>query len=343
MEIGIIGLPQSGKSTLFEIMTGIKSREIFGEPSVRGVAKVPDERFDSLVEIFKPKKVTPANIPFVDICQQGENQWETIRKTFSAADGLLHIVDAHTTLDMGELIKRYRKIADELILSDLVVVETRLTRLAKLPKTALKGDEVIQAEVFPKVKEALEAGREIRNLELKEQEFHALRGFSFWTLRPELVVINISEGNLDIAEKFASGSKTTSPVIAVCCLAEAEVAELKPEERAEFLAAMNIKEPAFEKVIRTAFSLLGRIYYFTVGEDEVKAWEIPVGSTAPRAAAAIHKDFERGFIKAEVVSYDDFMNCGKSIASAKSAGKLRLEGKEYIVKDGDIISFRFNV
>lgn len=343
MEIGILGLKQSGKSTLFEIMTGIKSREIFGEPAVRAIAKVPDVRFDELVEIFNPAKVTPATVPFIDICATGDNQWESIRKTLSGADGIVHIVDAFTANDVGEVVTRYRKLEDELIIADLMVIEARLARLEKLPKTALKSEEAAQLAIFPRAKEFLESNCPMREMELKPDEEHALRGFGFWTQRPELVVLNTREDNASFADAFKDETKIATPVIGICCQMEAEIAELPPNERRDFLGSMGVNEPAFERIIRTAFSLLGRLCYFTVGEDEVRAWVIPTNSTAPRAAAAIHKDFERGFIKAEVVSYDDFMNLGRTLATVKAAGKLRLEGKEYVVKDGDIISFRFNV
>jgi len=343
MEIGILGLPQSGKSTLFEIMTGIKSREIFGEPFVRGLARVPDPRFDLLADIFKPEKVTPASVPFVDICAQGENPWDSIRKALSSADGLVHVVDAFTAADPAEAVSRYRKLADELVVSDLIAVEGRLEKLAKVQKGSMKPEEAEQADIFPKLKEALESGTQLRDLRLPPNETHALRGFSLWTLRPELVVVNCRDDNLSFADAFREEAKTKSPVVGISCQMEAEIAELPAGDRAQFLSQMGVAEPAFERIIRTAFSSLGRICYFTVGEDEVRAWVIPAKSAAPRAAAAIHKDFERGFIKAEVVSYDDFVANGKTLSGAKAAGKLRLEGKEYIVADGDIISFRFNV
>lgn len=343
MEIAILGQKQSGKSTIFEIMTGIKSREMFGEPTVRGMAKVPDARFDSLVDIFKPAKVSPAHIPFVDINAQGEDAWGTIRKNVAGTDGIVHVVDAFTAKDADEVLSRFRKLEDELIISDLIVVENRLERLLKLPKTALKPYEQIEATLLPKAKDALDSGKPLRELGFTPDEIHALRGFSFWTIRPEIVVVNASENDLSIADDLKLKLDPGPPVIGICGQVEAEIAQLKDDERAPFLEAMGITEPAFQKIIRTAFHSLGQMCYFTVGEDEVKAWVIPAGSTAPRAAAAIHKDFERGFIKAEVCSYADFMNLGKSLASVKSAGRLRLEGKEYIVLDGDIISFRFNV
>ncbi len=343
MEIGIIGLSQSGKSTLFEIMTGVSSREVFGEPAVRGIAAVPDARFTELVARFNPRKVSPAQVPFTDTNAVGENAWDAIRQHLGSADGLLHVVDAFTANDPAEVIARFRKLQDELILSDLVIVERRLERLLKIPKTALKPDEARHAQLLPRAKELLEAGRPLGEMTLSAEDEHALRSFSFWTLRPQLLVVNVREDNPSFADEVAGIVGQATPVIGICGMMEAEIAQLPPQDRASFLESLGVREPAFERIIRTAFALLGRICYFTVGEDEVKAWVIPGGSAAPRAAAAIHKDFERGFIKAEVVSYDDFIACGGTLAAAKSAGKLRLEGKEYIVKDGDIISFRFNV
>ncbi len=343
MEIGIVGLGQSGKSTLFQIMTGVRSSEIYGESTVRGIARVPDGRFENLVSTFKPAKVSPAQIPFTDVMATGEDAWDSIRQALGSADGFVHIVDAFTASNPAEVVKNYRKLTDELIISDLMIVEKRLERLAKVQKASLKPDEAQHLALLPKAKEILDEGRPLRGWELGETEMRSLRGFAFWTLRPELVVINVRDDNPSFTDEFANTAETTSPVIGINCMMEAEIAELNPEHRLEFLKSIGATEPAFERIVQTTFTLLERICYFTVGEDEVKAWVIPAGSTAPRAAAAIHKDFERGFIKAEVVSYDDFVECGETLAGAKAAGKQRLEGKEYVVQDGDIISFRFNV
>lgn len=343
MEMGILGLPQSGKSTLFEIMTGVKSSTQHNETVVRGLAAVPDERFDKLVEIYKPVKVSPAKIPFVDVHAVGEHPWEAIRQNLSGADGTLHVVDGFSLPDAHLSIDAYRRLKDELVLSDLLIIEKKMERLTKTSKKALTPQDVTQAELLPKLKDCLEGGKPLRAAGLTPTEVFTLRSFSFWTIKPELVVVNVAEDNLSFADSFAKAAKLTEPVMGICCKIEAELTGLDAAEQKEFLASMGIAEPAFGRIIRAAFLLLGRISFFTVGEDEVKAWVVPAETKAPQAAAAIHNDFERGFIKAEVMHYDDFIAHGGSIAQVKSAGRLRLEGKEYIVQDGDIINFRFNV
>ena len=343
MEIGILGLPQSGKSALFEIMTAIKSSEMHGEICVRGQATVPDERFDQLVKIFQPLKVSPAKVPFVDVNAVGERAWDSLRQSLSGVDGLLHVVDGFSTDHVQEIINNYSKMEDELILSDLLIVENRLERMTKTAKKPLTPQDAAQALLLPRLKEQLERGKPLREIGLTAEEIHSLRSFSFWTIRPELVVINTAEDKQNIADTFRTQAALAVPVMGICCLTEAELAGLTTEEQGEFLAALGITEPAFGRIIRASFSLLGRIAYFTCGADEVKSWVIPAGSKAPKAAAVIHTDFERGFIKAEVASFSDFQACGSTLAGAKAAGKLRLEGKEYTVQDGDIITFRFNV
>jgi GTP-binding protein YchF len=343
MEIGILGLPQSGKSTLFEIMTGVRSREMHGETCIRGLAAVPDPRFDRLVEIFKPERVAPAKVPFSDVNAVGEKAWNAVRQSLSGAEGLLHVVDAFTATGVAEILSRYRKLEDELILADLMIVENRLERLARMAKKPMTPQDLLHTQVLPRLKAQLEGGRPLREVALTEEERHGIRSFSFWTIRPELVVVNTPETNPAIADAFAKEAGLSVPVIGICCAIEAELMALPPEERKEFLDSLGIAEAAFGRVIHASFTLLGRIAYFTVGDDEVKAWIIPSGCKAPRAAGVIHNDFERGFIKAEVISYEEFIACGGTHAAAKAAGKLRLEGKEYVVQDGDIINFRFNV
>jgi GTP-binding protein YchF len=343
MEMGILGLPQSGKSTLFEIMTGVKNSQSHHETVVRGQASVPDERFDKLVEIYKPVKVSPAKVPFVDVHAVGEHPWEAIRQNLSGTDGILHVVDGFSLPDVPLSIEAYRKLEDELVLSDLLIIEKKMEKLAKMPRKAIPAQEAAQNELLPRLKDCLEAGKPLRAAGLTPVEIFTLKSFSFWTIKPELVVVNVAEDNLVFADQFAAEAKLTEPVMGICCKIEAELNGLDPAEQKEFLSTMDIAEPAFGRIIRAAFSLLGRISFFTVGEDEVKAWVIPAQTKAPKAAGAIHNDFERGFIKAEVMHYDDFIAHGGSAANVKSSGRLRLEGKEYIVQDGDIITFRFNV
>jgi hypothetical protein len=343
MEMGILGLPQSGKSTLFEIMTGTKSSASHTETCVRGQAAVPDERFDQLVEIYHPAKVSPAKVPFVDVHAVGEHPWEAVRQNLSGADAILHVIDGFSLPDVQLCIDSYRKLEDELIFSDLLIIEKKLERLVKMSKKALSPQDAIQVELLPKLKEVLEANKPIRSAGLTEAEVFSLRSFSFWTVKPELIVVNVAEDNMALADAFAAEAKLAEPVMGICCKIEAELAGLDAADQKEFLASLGIAEPAFGRIIREAFSLLGRISFFTVGEDEVKAWVIPKDTKAPKAAGAIHNDFERGFIKAEVMHFDDFVACGKSAAGVKAAGRMRLEGKEYIVQDGDIITFRFNI
>ena len=341
--MGILGLPQSGKSTLFEIMTGVNDRDSNGEPCQRGQAMVPDSRFDHLVDIFQPLKASPARVPFIDVNFRGDNAGESIRQVLNGSDGLVHVVDGFSSQNIQDILGHYRKLADDLILSDLLIVENRLERLARLPAKALKPLDQSHLQILPELKAHLEKGLPLRDLDLSDDVLHSIKSFSFLSIRPELVVINMGENDPPVADASCHTADFPVPAIDISCRIEAELIGMTLPEQGEFLNDLGIAEPAFMRIIRESFSLLGRISYFTVGEDEVKAWVIPAGSRAPRAAAAIHKDFERGFIKAEVVSYDDFVACGNTLAGAKAAGRLRLEGKDYVIKDGDIVSFRFIV
>jgi ribosome-binding ATPase YchF (GTP1/OBG family) len=341
MEIGIIGPPGSGKSTLFEILTGVKSREHHGEPCVRGLATAPDPRFDRLVELFQPAKISPAKVPFVDVHAAGEKAWNILRQNLSGADGLLHVIDGFTTGDLDDMVADYRKLSDELVLSDLIVVENRLERLAKMSRAACKPQDLAQMEILPRLKAHLEGGGALRELNLPAEDVHLLRSFSFWTIKPELVVINRAEDRPAPVEDFARQTALSTPVLEICCLVEAEIAALAPEERKEYLAAMGIAEAAFAKVIRASFAMLGQMPFFTVGEDEVKAWVIPRGTKAPKAAGAIHNDFDRGFIKAEGIHHDAFIALG---ARMRPPGAEKLVGGEGIYRPGrGPINFRFNV
>jgi ribosome-binding ATPase YchF (GTP1/OBG family) len=279
----------------------------------------------------------------VDVHAVGEHPWEAIRQNLSGTDGILHVVDGFSLPDTQLSLDSYRKLEDELVLADLLIIEKKLERLTKTSKKALTPQDIAQNDLLPKLQECLEAGKPLRTTGLTPAEVFTLRSFSFWTIKPELVVVNVAEDNLAFADAFAKAANLAEPVMGICCKIEVELAGLDPADQKEFLASLGIAEPAFGRIIRGAFSLLGRMSFFTVGEDEVKAWVIPLETKAPKAAGAIHNDFERGFIKAEVMHYDDFIAHGCSHAQLKSAGRLRLEGKEYIVQDGDIITFRFNV
>ncbi len=343
MEMGILGLPGSGKSTLFEIMTGGDGRDHRGEAGRRGQADVPDSRFDHLVSVFKPLKATPARVPFIDVHFRGDHPGDSIRQTLNGTDGLIHVVDGFTAADEREIGGRYRRLADDMVLSDLLIVENRLDRMARLPAKALKPQDQAHRQILPRLKEGLEKGLPLRAQNLAAEEIFSLKSFAFLSIRPELVVVNRAENAASASGRAGGGADFPVPAIDISCRIEAELVGLAPDEREAFLRDLGVEEPAFRRVIRESFSLLGRICYFTVGEDEVKAWVIPAGSRAPQAAAAIHKDFERGFIRAEVAAYEDFVACGSTLAGAKAAGKMRLEGKDYVVRDGDIISFRFNI
>jgi hypothetical protein len=324
-------------------MTGVNDRDSHGELCQRGQAMVPDSRFDHLVDIFQPLKASPARVPFIDVNFRGDNAGESIRQVLNGSDGLVHIVDGFSSQNIQDILGHYRKLADDLILSDLLIVENRLERLARLPVKALKPLDQSHLQILPELKAHLEKGLPLRDMDLSDDVLNSIKSFSFLTIRPELVVINMRENDPALADASCNMEDFPVPAIDISCRIEAELIGMTLPEQEEFLNDLGVDEPAFRRIIRESFSLLGRISYFTVGEDEVKAWVIPAGSRAPRAAAAIHKDFERGFIKAEVVSYDDFVACGNTLAGAKAAGRLRLEGKDYIIKDGDIVSFRFNV
>jgi len=357
MKIGLVGLPKSGKTSLFNLLTGATvATSSFGGARAEmhtGVARVPDARVDRLTGIFKPKKTTFATFEVVDLAgiAKGERQGlET--KEFRNADALLHVVRAFPDA-AGAAPDPAGDIDDletELILADLEVVERRLERLeAQLKKKRTDSDAHEQA-VLLKVKPALEAGRPIRALGLSEDEARALRGFTFLSQKPILHCLNLAEKEIargpTVLESFRLEAVARRPATRigwVSAVIEAEVAQLEGPEQAAFLADLGLTEPAIRRVLEDCYALLGLISFFTVGEDEVRAWSIPRGTRAQDAAGAIHSDIARGFIRAEVVGYDDLLAVEGSMAAARDRGRLRLEGKDYEVKDGEICHFRFNV
>ena len=358
---GIVGLPNVGKSTLFNALTkaGIQAENYpfcTIEPNV-GVVAVPDPRLDRLAEIVHPERVIPTTMEFVDIAglvagaSKGEglgNQFlANIRETDAIAqvvrcfesDDVVHVAGKVSPLDDIEVINT------ELALADLESVDKAIAKTAKVAKS---GDKEARARlaVLEKVREHLDAGEPVRTLGLDEDEQAMIRDLFLLTVKPTLYIANVAEDGfennplLDAVRQHAA--KEGAPVVAVCAAIEAEMVELDDEEKTEFLAEMGLEEPGLNRVIRAGYELLGLQTYFTAGVKEVRAWTVPVGATAPQAAGVIHTDFEKGFIRAEVIAYDDFIACGGE-QGAKEAGKLRLEGKDYVVQDGDVMHFRFNV
>src|SRR6266542_3153353 len=357
MKIGLVGLPKSGKSSLFNLLTGQSvPTSSFGTARGEmhtGVARVLDERVDRLSALFKPKKTTYASFEVVDLAGIAKGERQGLEaKEFRNADALLHVVRAFPDAT-GSAPNPKRDIVDletELILADLEVVERRLERLdASLKKKRTDADAREQA-ILLKVKPGLEGETPIRALDLREDEARALRGFTFLSQKPILHCLNLAEKEIDrgrtLVESFglAEVAKRAGTRIGwVSAVIEAEVAQLTGLEQAAFLADLGLTEPAIKRVLRDCYALLGLISFFTVGEDEVRAWSVPRGTRAQDAADAIHSDIARGFIRAEVVSYEALIAAEGSMAAVRENGRFRLEGKEYVVEDGQVCHFRFNV
>jgi GTP-binding protein YchF len=357
MKIGLVGLPRSGKTALFNLLTGqhvptASFGHARGEMHV-GVARVPDERVERLSALFKPRKTTFASFEVVDLAgiSKGERQALEARD-FRSADALLHVVRAFADAAGGVPTPR-ADIADleiELILADLEVVERRLERLEASIRKRRTEAEVKEQAILLRIKPALEAERPIRALGLPDDEARLIRGFTFLSEKPILHCLNLDEKELargaTLVESFGLSDLVGRPHTRlgwVSALIEAEVAQLAGDEQAAFLADLGLAEPAIKRVLRDCYELLGLISFFTVGDDEVRAWSVPRDTRAHDAAGAIHSDIQRGFIRAEVVGYEDLVAAGGSMAHAREHGHFRLEGKEYIVHDGEVCHFRFNV
>ncbi|HUM17635.1 MAG TPA: DUF933 domain-containing protein [Candidatus Nitrosotalea sp.] len=357
MKIGLVGLPKSGKTSLFNLLTGSSvATSSFGTARGEmhaGIARVPDARVGRLTAMFKPKKTTFATFEVVDLAGIAKGERQGLEaKEFRNADALLHVVRAFpdpagTAADPAGDID---DLETELILADLEVVERRLERLeAQLKKKRTDADAHEQA-VLLRIKPELESGRSIRALGLGDEESRAIRGFTFLSQKPILHCLNLAEKEIargkDLAAGFGLEALARRPATRlgwVSAVIEAEVGQLEGPEQAAFLADLGLTEPAIGRVLEDCYALLGLISFFTVGEDEVRAWSIPRGTRAQDAAGAIHSDIARGFIRAEVVGYDDLLAVDGSMAAARERGRLRLEGKDYEVKDGEICHFRFNV
>lgn len=363
MKLGIVGLPNVGKSTLFNALTNAGAQSANYpfctiEPNV-GVVAVPDSRLDVLAKMYNPELYTPAVIEFVDIAglvkgaSRGEGLGNKFLSHIREVDAIVHVVRCFENNDIIHVDGNINPLRDletinlELIFSDMEILERRIDNVKK----AMKGDKTLapKVELYERVMKTLEEGKSARSLDFNEEEAAWISEVALLSIKPVIYAANISEsdiGNLDKNNfyqsvlEFAKSEK--SEVIPVCAEIEAEIAELDDEEKEMFLSDLGITESGLDRLIKASYSLLGLISYLTAGPKEVRAWTITKGTKAPGAAGKIHSDFERGFIRAEIVSFDDLVACG-SMNQAKEKGLVRSEGKEYVINDGDIVLFRFNV
>ena len=358
LRAGLIGFPSSGKTALFQLLTSAREAPRSGgktEANV-GVSRVPDERLDRLTALFNPRKHVPATVEFADIAgvagvKTGAAALLDVA-AFRNADALLHVVrlfrDPSVPHPSGSVdpARDVRTMEDELILADLGVVERRLERLERDLKKGNTPELKKEQEILQRCREALEAGRPLRALELSTEDAKRLRGFQFLSSKPLLLVLNLDEEDLPQADRavelagvteFISGASTRA--VPICAKIELEIAQLEPADAQAFMADLGLKESGLDRVIRASYDLLGYISFFTVGEDENRAWSIPRHTSAQLAAGEIHSDIQRGFIRAEVVRYEHLLARG-TLAACREHGELRLEGKEYVVQDGDVINFR---
>jgi GTP-binding protein YchF len=362
VKCGIVGLPNVGKSTLFNALTkaGIAAENYpfcTIEPNV-GIVEVPDPRLAALAAIAKPQKVIPATVEFVDIAglvagaSKGEGLGNQFLANIRETDAIAHVVRCFEDPNVVHVAGRIDPIDDievintELALADLAAVDKQMNKVEKLARSG--GDKEAQRTlvVLQKVRAALNEARPARTVDLYAEEKALLKPFFLLTMKPTMYVANVAEhGFTDnpLLERVREhAARENAPVVAISAALEAQIADLDADDKALFLDDMGMTEPGLDRLIRAAYGLLGLQTYLTAGEKEVRAWTVAVGATAPQAAAVIHTDFERGFIRAEVIAFDDYVKLNGE-QGAKEAGRMRLEGKDYVVKDGDVMHFRFNV
>ena len=361
---GIVGLPNVGKSTLFNAITKqqiLAANYPFAtiEPNV-GTVIVPDKRVDDLSEMYNPKRTIPTTFEFTDIAglvkgaSTGEGLGNKFLSHIREVDAIVEVVRCFDDKNIihvdGEVdpIRDIEVINLELIFSDLEIIENRINKIAKKAQTSKNKDDLLEYNLLIRIKENLEKNIPARNLEFSDEELKLIASFNLITLKPIIYVANVSEediingGNIYVEKVRDFASNENAKVVMICAKIESELADLEDDEKDTFLRDLGIEESGLSSLIRSTYSLLGLATYFTVGADEVKAWTFRLGMKAPRCAGIIHTDFEKGFIRAEVMSYNDLMECGSEI-KVREKGKVRLEGKEYIMQDGDICHFRFNV
>jgi ribosome-binding ATPase len=369
MKIGIVGLPQVGKTTIFKLLTeGRVDTSSWGKGKEAhiGIAQVPDSHVDRLAEIVNPKKVTYANVEYVDLpgLSRGEGkaalegqgkEMATYLNSLKNVDTLLHVVRAFDDPNLPHIEGSVDPLRDiglfelEMIFSDLAIVEKRLERLAKDLKKTKSSELEMENQVLQRFKEALETEQPLRNFALTPEEEKRIKGFTFLSAKPLLLVINVGDQDAGKIERIIDeyglqkqASMKNVGITAVCGKIESEIAALPPEDARMFMDDLGLTGRALDRIIQKSYDLLGVFSFYTAGEPEVRAWTIPRNTTAMQAAGAIHTDIEKGFIKAEIVSFNDMIELG-SFQSAKSKGVLRLEGKDYRVQEGDVILFRFNI
>ena len=361
IKCGIVGLPNVGKSTLFNALTraGIEAQNYpfcTIDPNV-GIVEVPDPRLDALAAIVKPQKTIPTTVEFVDIAglvagaSKGEGLGNKFLANIRETDAIAHVVRCFEDENIQHVANKIDPLADigvidtELALADLDTVSRALDKAQKASKSGDK-EQVRLRDLLARVQAHLDQGLPVRSMDLDKDQRAAVRHLFLLTAKPVMYIANVAEDgfennpHLQAVRKHAEAEG--AQVVAICAAIEAELVDMDDADKAEFLAEMGQDEPGLNRVIRAGYSLLGLQTYFTAGEKEVRAWTVKVGATAPQAAGVIHTDFERGFIRAEVIAYEDFI-AGKGEHGAKEAGKLRLEGKEYVMADGDVVHFRFNV